>query len=461
MTHQATSASRSGRGRTADINARLDRLPAWGLHPAVYVVLGMCYLLAFYDIAVIGIALPRISDSLHLTGSDESLPITLNLIGYIVGAYGLGNVADALGRRKTLAIVMTLLAVSSVLTAVSWNTATLSVFRFLAGIGIGAQITLSATLIGEFAPASSRGRYLARNIVWAAVGNIVPAVLAIPLLRIPGAAGWRILFALSACVVLLLVLFRDRVLPESPRWLAARGQLDRAERIVTAMEERNRARLGKELPDPVPVPGEELGGGFPTSALFRRPFAGRLAVVLSFWFVLYFAIYAFLAYQTTLLGDLHARLPSSVVVTAIGFAGGVAGAAVQPLFIDRIERRTGVIAGLAVFVAGFVLLAAANGPVLITIGSFLASMGLFLTLVPAYAYTAEIFPTRARAAAMGVGDGLGHAGGAVQPYIVVPLLAAAGARPVFAMMAAVAALAIVVMLFAVRTSRRPLTELSQ
>jgi len=461
MTHETTTESRSGSGRTADINARLDRLPAWGLHPAVYVVLGMCYLLAFYDIAVIGIALPRISDSLHLTGSDESLPITLNLIGYIIGAYGLGNVADALGRRKTLAIVMILLAVSSVLTAASWNTATLSVFRFLAGVGIGAQITLSATLIGEFAPASSRGRYLARNIVWAAVGNIVPAVLAIPLLRIPGAAGWRTLFALSACVVLLLALFRDRILPESPRWLAAHGQLDRAERVVVAMEQRNRARLGGELPDPVPVPGEELGGGFPTSALFRRPFAGRLAVVLSFWFVLYFAVYAFLAYQTTLLGDLHAKLPSSVVVTAIGFAGGVAGAAVQPLFIDRIERRTSVIAGLVVFVAGFILLAAANGPVLITIGSFLASMGLFLTLVPAYAYTAEIFPTRARAAAMGVGDGLGHAGGAVQPYIVVPLLAAAGARPVFWMMAAVAALAIVIMLFALRTSRRPLTELSQ
>jgi len=457
----APSGSRPAHELIAALNARLDRLPGWGLHPAVYAVLGMCYLLAFYDIAVIGVVLPRLADDMHLTGSQEALPITLNLIGYIVGAYALGNVADALGRRRTLAIVMTLLAASSLLTALSWNDVSLAAFRFIAGVAIGSQITLSATLIGEFAPATSRGRYLAKNIVWASVGNVIPAILAIPLLRIDGTAGWRILFAIPALVVFALVLFRDHILPESPRWLATHEHHARADRIVSAMEDRNRARTGGELPAPVEVPAEENAGGFPTSALFRRPFVGRLAVVFAFWFIFYFAVYAFLAYETTLLDDLDATLPSSVVITAIGFAGGILGAALQPLFIDRIERRTNVIAGLAVFLLGFVMLAVATGPALVVVGAFLASAGLFLSIIPAYAYTAEIFPTRARAAAMGVGDGLGHAGGAVQPYVVVPLLAAAGARSVFALLAAVTVAAALVMLFAIRTNRRALTELSQ
>ncbi|MGH3436889.1 MAG: MFS transporter [Sciscionella sp.] len=442
------------------MNERLDRLPAWGLNPVVYVVLGLCYLLAFYDIAVIGVALPRITESLHLTGSAEALPITTNLIGYIVGAYLLGNVADALGRRRTLGIVVGVLTVAALLTAFSWDAASLAGFRFLAGIGIGAQITLAATLIGELAPAHRRGRYLALNIVWAAVGNIVPAVLAIPLLGLGGSTGWRVLFALPAVIVLTLLLFRDQLLPESPRWLAAHDDFDRAERIVTSMERRCTSRTGIEL-GPLPeVSSEQPTTAFPTTALFRSPFRGRLAAVFAFWFVLYIAIYAFLAYETTLIGGLGSPAPNAVLITAVGFIGGVAGAALQPLIIDRIERKYGVMGGLAVFGAGFVLLAVATGPAVITLGSFLASMGIFLTIIPAYAYTAEVFPTRARASAMGIGDGLGHAGGAIQPFFVVPLLAAFGPRPVFWLLAGVALVALLLMLSAVRTSRRPLTELA-
>jgi putative MFS transporter len=159
--------------------------------------------------------------------------------------------------------------------------------------------------------------------------------------------------------------------------------------------------------------------------------------------------------------DVHLVLPSAVLITAIGFVGGVLGAAIQPLFIDRIERKYGVMAGLVVYGVGFVLLAVATGAAVVALGSFLASMGLFLTIIPAYAYTAEVFPTRARASAMGVGDGLGHAGGAVQPFVIVPLLAAFGARSVFGLLAAVAAVALLIMLSALRTSKRPLTELAR
>lgn len=444
----------------AEINSRLDRLPSWGLNPLVYVVLGLCYLLAFYDIAVIGVALPTVVDQMHLSGSQEALPITTNLVGYIIGAYFLGNLADRLGRRKTLAIVVVVLAVASVLTALSWNVGSLALFRFIAGIGIGTQVTLSATLISEFAPASKRGRYLARNIVWAAVGNMIPGLIGAPLLTLPGSAGWRTLFGLAGILIFALVLFNDRILPESPRWLAAHGDYDRADRIVTGMERRCEARSGT-LP-PVPeLDSEEATTGFPTSALFKAPYLSRLIPVFLFWFVAYFAIYAFIAYETTLMDDLKVGLPSSVLLTGLGFSGGVLAALAQPLIIDRLERKYNVMLGLTVFGLGLALFALAQDALMVGVGSFLTSAGVFMIIIPAYAYTGEVFPTRARASAMGVGDGLGHAGGAVQPYIVVPLLAAAGARSVFWMLAALAVVAMLIMLTAVRTNRRPLTELAR
>lgn len=447
--------------RRAQVAARLDRLPAWGLSPVVYLVLGLCYLLAYYDISVIGVALPRIVTSLHLTTGEEALPITANLVGYIVGAYLLGNVADRLGRRRTLATVMLVLTVAALLTAVSANAIELAVFRFIAGVGIGSQITLAAVLIGEFAPASKRGRYLALNVVWAAVGQTLPAVVAIPLLSGAGSAGWRVLLGLVGIIVFTLVLFRDRALPESPRWLAAHGNLDRAERIVGRMETRVRRRTGAELPEVADLPAEEETEGFPTAALLRPPFRSRVAVVLAFWFVLYFALYAFISYEPTLIAKLGIALPDTLLVSSLGYAGGIVGALVQPLFIDRIERKFNIMTGLVVMALGLVLLAVSNSEALVTAGSFVTSMGVFLTLVPAYAYTSEVFPTRARGAAMGVGDGLGHAGGALQPYVVLPLLAAAGPRPVFWLLAGVTVVALLIMTGGLRTSRRPLTELAK
>lgn len=461
MTEPTTTSVASTATRRAQVSARLDRLPVWGLSPTVYAVLGLCYLLAFYDISVIGVSLPRITATLHLTGAEESLPVFWNLIGYIIGAYLLGNIADRIGRRRALTIVMGVLAVAAIFTALSQNAIELAAFRFLAGAGIGAQITLSATLIGEFAPASKRGRYLALNIVWAAVGQMLPAIVAIPLLGSSGDTGWRTMLALVCVVVLTLPLFRDRLLPESPRWLAAHADLDRAEAIVAEMEERARRKTGAELP-PVPdLPADEEVEGFPTAALLRRPYLSRTLVVLAFWFVLYFGIYAIINFQTTLLGKLGIALPNAVLITAVGFAGGVFGALVQPLFIDRIERKHNVMIGLVLFAAGFALMALASNPVLVTVGAFINNFGIFATLVPAYSYTAEVFPTRARGAAMGVGDGIGHAGGAIQAYIIPPLLAAAGGRPVFWALAGVAVLALIIMTAGMRTSRRPLSELAQ
>lgn len=461
MNEPTTLSAGNANARRAQVAARIDRLPAWGLSPSVYLVLGLCYVLAYYDISVIGVALPRIAADLHLSKSGVELPITANLIGYVVGAFGLGNVADRLGRRKTLAIVVVVLTVASVLTALSQNAAELTAFRFLAGVGIGSQITLSATLIGELAPASRRGYYVARNVLWGAVGNMVPAIVAIGLLGVGGSTGWRTMFGLGGIIVFTLVLFRDRLLPESPRWLAAHGDMERAERIVGQMEARVQRQTGGELP-PVPdVPAEEGVVGFPAAALLRRPFRSRMAVVFGFWFVLYFAIYAFVGYQTTLIGGLGVSLSNAVVISAVGFAGGVVGALLQPFIIDRIERKHNIMTGLALYALGFILMASAPGEVLVAAGAFLASLGTFLTLIPAYTYTGEVFPTRARGAAMGVGDGIGHAGGAVQPFVVVPLLAAAGARPVFWLLAGVVVVALLIMTAAVRTSRRPLTELAR
>lgn len=446
----------------AVINARLDRLPKWGLGYAGFAILGLCYLFAFYDIAVFGVALPAIAGNLHLTAGQTSLPIFANLIGYIVGALVLGNLSDRFGRRPVLAAVVIIIAVTAVATAFSWNVGSLAVFRFGAGIGTGAMITMAATLIGEYAPAGSRGRYLAKNAFWNTIGNIIPGLLAVPLIQTNASAGWRVLLVVPVVIAVLLFFFRDRVLPESPRWLAARGDLARAERITEAMERRNGVA---PLDDATAEAAAAEAAAAPETTfarteLLRRPFLGRILVVFGLWFAFYFAMYALLSYGPTLYEHLGAGVSAASLMSALGFAGGAVIAALQPLWIDRIERKTTIIVGLSVFVVGLAVMALSTGLPMLIAGSVIANIGAMAGMIPAYAYTAEVFPTRARSSAMGLGDGIGHLGGAIQAPIAAALLAASGPRPVLWLLAAAVCVAVGFMCLAVRTTGRSLTELS-
>ncbi|HEY1700161.1 MAG TPA: MFS transporter [Trebonia sp.] len=445
----------------AALNARLDRLPRWGLGWGVLAIFGICYMLSFYDISVAGIALPTIVDRLHLSSGQQELAITTNLLGYTVGSLILSMVADRLGRRPALLGCVLLLAVGAACTAISWNAASFAVFRGITGLGIGAQITLSSTFVGELAPPSKRGRYLAVSIIFGACGNIIPAVLAVPLLA-SGDIGWRVLFALPALIFLILLCFNDRVLPESPRWLATHGRIQRADKIVASMENRLTAKIGP-LPEPAAGVPEDIGAtsGFSAREIFTRALLPRLVLMIAFWFCWYIVEDGFLSFQTTIINDLGIHLTDAQVVTAIGFAGGTLGAVIQAVAGDKLERKHLAAIGLTVFTLSFVLLAAAPNPAVSAIASFGVNTGTFLTIIPAYTYTAESFPTRARASAMGIGDGLGHVAGGIQPYIFIPLLSIIGPRNVLWTLTGIAIVPLLIILFGRKTTGRPLSEITQ
>ncbi|MFC9614258.1 MFS transporter [Streptomyces sp. NPDC056938] len=439
----------------------MDRLPVWGLSRGVLVLFGLCYLVSYYDIAVFGVTLPMLSQDLHLAGGQQALPVAANLLGYIAGAYVLGRVADRLGRRPAMAGCIAVLAAGSLLTALSWNLESLVIFRFLVGVGVGAQLALSAIWIGETAPSDKRGRYIAACLIWASFGNIVPGLLGVPALNLSVHLGWRLLVGFAALTAALLLFFRGGLLPESPRWLAVDGRLDEAEAVVSAMEHRVITRVGGALPAPRSVPAEGTVAGFGVRELFQGPLLHRTLTVFGFWTLFYVGVYGFVSYKTSLLHGLGMSLPNAMTMTAMGFSGGIVATLVQPFFVDRIERKLLVAAGLSLFAGALVLLAVANGPAPILVGDFIASGSIFFVATPAYAYTAEVFPTRARASAMGVAFGVGHVGGAIAPFIVVPLLDSSGPRPVFWVLAGALLLSMTIMLTGVRTSRRSLAELAQ
>ena len=450
-----------GTGRTAEeIGARIDRLPVWGLRRRFFVVLGLTYLFAFYDLTAIGVNLGPMLADLGLPRFASAGPVAWGLVAYMVGAYGLGSLSDLAGRRVALRLSIAVLAVGSVLTAFSWNLASLTVFRVVTGLGIGALISLAATITGEFAGRAARGRAVSTNALWGAVGLVITPLIGLGLLPFAH-VGWRLLFGLGGLSALLLVLCVDATMPESPRWLAANGRTEEAGRIVASMEARARQRYGRELPEPEPV--RPTGGAgadrFPTLRLFSATLLPRLVLVVVFWVLWYLWIYGQLSYGPTILSEMGLSVPQGLVASAIGYLGFVAGGLVAPWLIERVERKYIVAGGALVAALGFVLLAYAT-PATAVFGVLVVGFGNFVGVSSGYTYTAEIFPTRARTSAVALGDGVGHLGGAATPLLVLPLLAAAGPRGTYWALAATAAASGLVIMAGIRTRRRSLADLT-
>jgi MFS family permease len=418
----------SSRGRAEAILGRIDRIPIWSLPASFLVVIGLGYFFTFFDITNIGFAMPAIATQFLLTGSEDIfVAVAVGLIGYIFGSYIIGTFSDKYGRFNMLLITMILTAIGSFGDAAATGIITLSLWRFVTGMGVGADLNLVSTYIGELSPPQKRGRISVLTFLIGIMGQAITPFIALAL--VPNFTfGWRLLFIIGGVIALIAIALRSR-LPESPRWLVLHNKLAQADRIVKQMEAFARAK-GAKLPAPQPVSLNKEKGKFPTSYLFQKRYATRLLVLVSMWFFWYIGNYGFLGDAATLLAAQGFTIVNSILFLAIGAVGYPVGAIIMILAADRFERKRVIFFATAVWLVGMLLIGSVDNVTAIVAGSFLAALSLGMYLQVAYTFTAESYPTRARASGFALSDGIGHIGGAIGvlalPAIVISLGFSAG-----------------------------------
>jgi putative MFS transporter len=436
--------------------ARLDRIPVWPYEKRLLWVVGAGYFFAFFDIVTISFALPVIATQFHASKGAVSLSVTSSLIGYIIGALGDSQVADKWGRKLSLVVSVTMFSVGTALAAASWNVTSLIVFRFISGLGIGAEIAAVTTYLSEISPAPLRGRYTSWATTCAYAGfAVVPFVARF---LVPNyAGGWRILFGIGALGG-LTILFMRRGLPASPRWLVSQGRTEEAAEIVTDAEQTARENLDahEELPAPEPVPDEAPAEAFPVRALLRPPMVGRLGLFIGIWFIYYVGNYGWLTLAPTLLTDKGYSLADSTTYLIVSGIGFLVGAFATTRFSDRFERKYSAALFAVAWGISLLVIGLAVSPTVIIVFGFIASTTVGLLVPLLYTYTAEHFATSARATGVALTDGLGHIGGALAPLIVLGANSAWGFSGAFIVMAASGVLTGALVLLGIQATGRSL-----
>jgi len=168
------------------------------------------------------------------------------LVGCFAGSLAAGLLGDRFGRRRILLASAILFAVSSVLTGWANVFSSFIFWRILGGTAIGLSSNISPLYIAEISPAAIRGRLVSLNQFAIVVGILLAQVvnwrIARPVPdRISSALflqswnvqyGWRWMFtavAVPAIVFMLTSIF----IPESPRWLMAKGKEAGARETLT------------------------------------------------------------------------------------------------------------------------------------------------------------------------------------------------------------------------------------
>ena len=438
------------------ILARLDRLPKWPYRWLALITIGAGYFFSAFDSGIIGLVLPDIEAQFHVSAEKAARTITSGLVGYMLGAFVVGRISDQYGRRIAALISIALFTIGSLGCALTHTIESLIAWRFVTGMGIGAEIAVVTTLMGELTPAPCRGKYMS----WV-VGGGLGACVILPLIAVAllphHAWGWRVFFSLSAINGGLIAITRLWV-PESPRWLVSQNRLQDADNIVHAAEE-NLLRQHIILPPPaVTIQSTILPLSF--KQLFQSRYLIYIFLFFTIWFVYYLGAYAFSTLTTNLLMDKGFGLTKSLWYVSLFSFGYIPGACLAIVLGDRYERKWMAFTILLTWSVALLCIGWSIHTFALMMGGFLAAM-MSSSLTPIlYLYTAEHFPTANRTTCVALTDGVGHLGAAICGqvifgiYIYFQATVERGFSAAFTGMAITGLLAAGLILFGKRTSKQ-------
>jgi SP family sugar:H+ symporter-like MFS transporter len=376
-----------------------------------------------YDSAVINGVVEAIRDRYDIGSAALAQVIAIALIGCAVGAATAGRIADRIGRIRCMQIAAVLFTVSAIGSALPFTLWDLAFWRVVGGFAIGMASVIGPAYIAEVAPPAYRGRLGSFQQAAIVVGIAVSQLVNWGLLNAAGGDQRGELMGLEAWQVMLGVMVVPAVLygllsfaiPESPRFLISIGKHARARRILEEVEGKGVDLDARVIEIETAMHSEEksrfkdlLGGSF-----FFKPIVW-IGIGLSV-FQQFVGINVAFYYSSTLWQSVGVDPTDSFFYSFTTSIINIVGTVIAIIFVDRVGRKPLALVGSVGMVIGLALEAWAFSFDLVD-GKLPETQGwvaliaahvfvLFFALswgVVVWVFLGEMFPSRFRAAALGV-----------------------------------------------------------
>ena len=401
-------------------NERLDRLPFNKAHRKLLVASGIGWAFDAMDVGLVSFVVAAIAADPHfnLTPTEKSWVLSIGFVGMAIGAAVGGFIADRVGRKTVFTATLIIFGIANGAMALSWSLGMLLGARLIIGLGLGAELPVASTLVSEFSPTKQRGRMTVLLESFWAVGWIIAAIIGYFVIPNTGDWGWRWALAIGALPLLYAIVTRVHI-PESVRFLEAKGREDEAEKAVRYFEEAGGVA-------PVTSPKGKPLPKIKTRELFGSKYLARTIAIWATWFFVNFSYYGAFTWMPSLLADQFGSLTKSFGYTLAISIAQLPGYFLAAWLVEVWGRRKTLSIFLAVSaVAAFAFSQAGSAALVLVFGMLLSASNLGAWGV-LYAVTPEIYPTRLRGAAAGAAAAVGRIAAIIAPLLMPWFLTLSG-----------------------------------
>ena len=388
----------------------------------ILVLVGIAMVFDGFDFMIVSFTMPQIMQEMELgylaTGSLSSFSI----VGMLVGGFLAGYLADRFGRKNILNICIAIYALLTVPVFFVHSFDAFAVCRVMSGLGVGAVIPLSVTLVSEYAPTAHRGKFVTLTKMFMMFGWVLAGLVA---MYVVPRFGWRFCYLIGGFPA-VYALFMHFVIPESVHWLVRQGRTEEAALVynkINAVLEAPRARA--YVASEIDVPRDDSGakGQGQLRALVSKKY---IRVTLGIWLVAFSTCalsYGLTNWMPTVLSQSGYSMSSSYALTTLMNAIGCVGAVFAGYMADRVGRIRSTYIAVALSILAVLFLSFCG----FGLGWMIPSV-IIMGFTINYAFTTpqpitiEVYPTEIRATGQACTTTVARVGGMVTPALIGGLM---------------------------------------
>lgn len=387
-----------------DVSTFLDERPI-GVRQWLVLILGFLVLVFDgFDTTAMGFIAPALLDDWGIERQDLGPVMMSGLLGLAAGSLTAGPLADRLGRKWVIIGSVFFFGVWSLISAYATDIFTLSLLRFLTGMGLGASMPNTATLVAEYAPKRRRSQMVTFIYCGFAVGAALGGIGSKVLIEV---FGWRSVLVAGGVLPIAFAVLLIPLLPESIRFLEQQSRLKTrltraVNKVAPGIADANTRFYSSE---------EQVQGGNSVSALFTPSY--RLGTCM-IWLTLFMGLltmYLLSSWLPLISRDAGLSLAEAAIIGSLLQVGGVLGNLTVGLKMDRWNPHK--VIGWTIF-GGAVcaVLIALLPPTMMVLCPLILLLGYFVNGVSpgCYALSAHFYPTRMRATGVSWATGIGRLG---------------------------------------------------
>ena len=442
----------------------LNQIGVTRSHKSIIFLVVCGVLFDVFEQNAVGLVGPLLREQWGLSATDIGFLNTITFIAAAMGRLLSGYMADRFGRRTMLNVNLALFTLGAIGCALAPGYTVLAIARFVVGFGLGGEITTAVTMLAEFCSAKFRGTAVGLiNVGGGGLGNMLAPAFALGVFALfPGDNAWRWLFG---CLVLpaLFIVFYRRYIPETPRYLLAKGRVDEANRVLSMLASGKLANaqfpVHAYITAHADASAQAAGPRQSFAAIFRAGYARRtIAVGIASWMT-FGAQLSVLTLMPTILVAQGYSITKSFTFTIIMQSGSLLGAlAASTMGYYFPRKRVLTVGALAACLAGLAFGNFTSSVAVVLLCGALFQFCVLTLNTSIWIYAPELYPTRIRGLGTSFLLALGTIGGAMSQVLAGKMFDLYGVAGMFGMIAAMYLLFAIAVQFAPETFGRSIEE---